>query len=113
MTRSINDSVDLSEGLLDDDASGSVIMVAAKSGSSSGNSASISAGSSSRIRKESVNSISMGGKGGMLSSSNIESPDGMGADPSGAAAGFVTGLSSCVLAMPGIGAEPSAAVGGL
>ena len=130
LTRSINASVELPDGLLDNDPSRGMTIVASKSGStgvfgstgnsagislgnSSGNSASISAGSSSGIGKESVNSISIDGKGGMLSSSNIESLAGMGADPSGAAAGFVTGLSPFELAIPGIGAEPSDAVGGL
>jgi len=125
LTRSINESVELPDDLFDSDASGAIIIVASNSGlitasgpsasvagnsfgNSSGNSASLPSG----IGKESVNSISTGGAGGR-SPSRAESFAGMGADPGGAVTGFVAGLASCELAMPGIGAEPSVGVGGL
>ena len=122
LTRSINASVELPDDLFDSEASGAMIIVASnsgsitgsgKSGSAAGNSSDNSSASlPSGIGKESVNSISTGGKGGK-SPSRIESFSGMGADPSGAGAGFVAGLVFCELTMPGIGADPSAGAGGL
>ena len=137
LTRSMKASVELPDGLFDNEASGAITIVASKSDSatssmsssgssgnsasgSSGNSASVSSGMtsgmssgmSSGIGKVSVNSMSIGCNGGMLSSFSIESDIGMGADPSGAAGGRAAGSISAGRAMSGMGAEPNGEDGG-